>query len=135
MPNIDKRPFVWNSYNTTAGFPQPARFGRGVEDSRGGHRPEPGFSSHKVQNADLIYGRDEAFYDTTRADVLTPKTQAEVDAIVAQREADRIADETTDRVAREAVRDSIGTGNTSAALKTRLDEIALVMQLDGFVPE
>lgn len=73
---------VWVCYDAALPYPQDAAFGRGVEDSEGNHRPPaelPNAFEEAISN--LAEGTDERFYQVTAADVLTPRSAAEIQAI------------------------------------------------------
>lgn len=78
-------------YNESLGYPQPALFGRGVGHADGTYTPPDGMSYFDVNDAELTHGEDERCYEVTAADTLTPKSQADVDAI-ADADADTQAD-------------------------------------------
>ncbi len=72
------------TYDSRLGYPQPAKFGRGVEHEDGTLTPSPGLSYFSVDDTSLTLGLDERFYTVTAIDTLTPKSQTEVDAITEQ---------------------------------------------------
>lgn len=123
---------VFNTYDPAQPFPQPAAFGRGVARADGTHAPPQGFASHEVTSL-LVHGVDEEFYETTAPDVLTAKTQTEVDTIKAQRQAERDArrQEINDR--RDFARNNVGQGNSVPALRDRVDNLIEVLQDRGII--
>ncbi len=72
------------TYDSGLGYPQPAKFGRGVEHEDGTLTPPPGLSYFSVDDTSLTLGLDERFYTVTAVDTLTPKPQTEVDTITEQ---------------------------------------------------
>jgi len=81
------------SYDPAAAYPQIPQPGRG-EIVAGVHTPPPGLVSFEIDPTTLPHQKQagerwndvlSSFYDVTEADVLTPKPQAIVDAIRADR--------------------------------------------------
>lgn len=119
---------TWVTYDGAAAFPQDAKFGLGKESvPTNSHTPPPGLSSFQVTGAELTEGVDERFYQVTAADVLTPRSAAEIQAI---KDADQVA---ADAVAQEraAAQANLNQGPPPQSLPGLADRVQALEVLTG----